>query len=121
MEDILKVYLRTKDLSVLRRTCTYFEKYWQKIFGTNQLAICVPEDVPNLDGAMEVARLFSLRRVYSRENTVKIMLGEGEHEVDGNDHQQLVVTCNNVTFPGRGASRTTVRGGFNVTHVTPTE
>ena len=62
---------------------------------------------------MAVARIFSLRQVYTKTNTVKIMLGEGEHEVVSNN-RRLVVTCSNVTFAGRGASRTTVRGGFGI-------
>ena len=86
------------------------------MFAKKNMAICVPEDVPNLEAAMAAARIFSLRQVYTRENTIKIMLGEGEHEVDGDDNKRLVVTCNNVTFTGRGSSRTTVRGGIRVTN-----
>ena len=44
------------------------------------------------------------------------MLGEGEHEVDGNHRKQLVVACSNITITGRGSSRTTVRGGFIMTN-----
>lgn len=113
---ILQPYLRLKDLAVLQRTCGWGNNHWKTFFKKKNMAICVPEDVPNLDVAMEVARLFSSRKVYTRENTVKIMLGAGEHEVDGNNFKQLVVTCNNVTFTGRGTSKTTVRGGLTITN-----
>ena len=60
--------------------------------------------------------IFTTKLGDTKENTVKIMLGEGDHEVDGDEHKCLVVTCNNVTFTGRGSSRTTVRGGFSMTN-----
>ena len=116
--DILQSYLRLKDLSIhaLGGTCKYLFKYWRTVFEKNEMAICVPEDVLNLDLAMAVARIFSLRKVYTRNNTIKIVLGEGEYEVDGDYHKQLIVTCNNVTFTGRGSSKTTVRGGLHMTN-----
>ena len=113
--DILQPYLRLKDLSMLGCTFKYFYKYWKAVFAKKNMAICVPEDVPRLEAAMAVARIFSLRQVYTKTNTVKIMLGEGEHEVDGDNQKRLVVTCSNVTFTGCGSSKTTVRVGFSVT------
>ena len=80
--------LRLKNVVALQRTAKCFDKHWKFVFAKNEMAICVPEDVPTLDAAMAAARIFSLRQAYTRDNTVKIMLGEGEHDVDGNDQQQ---------------------------------
>ena len=45
---------------------------------------------------------------------IKIEVGEGEHEIVGDDYQMMNVTCNNITFVGKGKDQTTIRGGFKV-------
>ena len=62
IEDILKPYLRLPDLSILRRVCKYFFKYWKRMVEKNERPIFVPEDRLTVDLAMELARLFCVTK-----------------------------------------------------------
>jgi hypothetical protein len=68
--------------------------------------------------AMEVALIFSERNECTRENPVKVEVGEGDHVMVGVDTDygsvNTHVTCNNITFVGKGKGKTTILGGFHV-------
>ena len=110
IEDILKPYLRLPDLSILRRSCKEFDRYWKAMLENNKRPIYVPEDRPTLDSALALAKLFASRTDYSREKTVNIQLGEGEFVSTGSMH----VLCSNITIMGRGADKTVVVGRLNI-------
>jgi len=83
--------------------------------------IRVPEGCPTVHQAMELAVIFSERNECTRENPVKVEVGEGEHvmvgvaDTAGNYNGLLThVSCNNITIFGRGRSKTTILGGFYV-------
>ena len=110
IEDILKPYLRLPDLSILRRVCKYFHKYWKRMVEKNERPIFVPEDRLTVALAMELAGLFASRNDYSRDNTVKIQLGVGDFALSGG----VDILCSNITLMGRGADKTTVVGHINI-------
>jgi hypothetical protein len=100
------------ELSILRRSHTFFEKYWQQnVMAQN--VIQVPQGCPTLEKAMALAVVFSERKVYTATDTLKIRLDKGVHEIVGNG-KVLNVTCSHITFVGKGKDETTIRGGFRV-------
>ena len=78
-----------------------------------QNVIRVPEDCPTINQALELAVVFSERNECTRENPVKVEVGEGQHEMVGNTFF-FNVKCNNVTIAGKGKGKTTCLGGFGV-------
>ena len=69
-----------------------------------------------MNQALELAVIFSERNECTRENPVKIVIGEGEHEMVGVDSNgygnSMHVSCNNITIIGKGIGKTTILGGF---------
>jgi len=118
VHQILHPFLDLKVLSTLGRCNTFFEEYWQYVLKQN--VIRVPEGCPTINQALELAVVFSERNDCTRENPVKIEVGEGEHKmvgisVDvGYDYRQSHVSCNNITIVGKGKGKTTILGGFYV-------
>ena len=108
----LKTLLGFKGLSILRRSNTFFEEYWQNVLKQN--VIQVPQGCPTINEAMDLAEIFSERKEYTKESPIKIELGEGEHEIVGGDYGRMEVTCNCITFVGKGKDQTTILGGFKV-------
>jgi len=63
--------------------------------------------------------IFSERNECTRENPVKVELGEGEHEMVGVGSDDFGgrlthVSCSNITIVGKGKAKTTLLGGFYV-------
>ena len=110
-EHICYDCLNLKELSILRRCHTFFEKYWQKTMAEN--VIRVPQGCPTVEKAMDLAAIFSVRKVYTETEPLHIRLDEGVHEIVGNA-KALSVTCSYITFVGTGKDHTTIRGGFRV-------
>jgi hypothetical protein len=110
---ILHPFLDLKALSTVGRCNTFFEEYWQYALKLN--VIRVPEGCPTLNQAMDLAVIFSERNECTRENPVKVEVGEGEHVMVGviyasGRHTQ--VSCSNITIVGKGKGKTTILGGF---------
>jgi len=78
----------------------------------------VPEGCPTMNQAMDLAVVFSERNECTRENPVKVEVGEGEHVMVGVDVPDagslMHVSCNNITIVGKGKGKTTLLGGFYV-------
>ena len=130
---IFQLFLDLKVLSTLGRCNTFFLEYWQYILKHN--VIQVPEQCSTMDEAMEVAVIFSERNECTRENPVKVEVGEGEHVMVGcgcggggagnyygkwrhlefSRPEQTHVSCSNITIVGKGKGKTTMLGGFYVT------
>ena len=104
---ILDPFLDLKGLATVGRCNTFFQEFWQYVLKQN--VIRVPEGCPTMNQAMELAVVFSERNECTRENPVKIEVGEGEHETFF-----FNVNCNNVTIAGKGKGKTTCLGGFGV-------
>jgi hypothetical protein len=106
--------LDLKALSTVGRCNTFFEEYWQYVLKQN--IIRVPEGCPTMNQALDLAVVFSERNECTRENPVKVVVGEGEHEMVGvaGDYagRHTYVTCNNITIVGKGKGKTTILGGF---------
>ena len=69
--------------------------------------------------AMDLAVIFSERNECTRENPVKVEVGEGEHVMVGvaSDEYPGIhtrVSCSNITIVGKGKGKTTILGGFSV-------
>jgi hypothetical protein len=121
-QKILQPFLNLEDLSILRRTNTFFQSYWESVLAQN--TIRVPQGCPTLEKAMDLAVIFSERQEYTTDDPLKIRLDEGVHEIVGffdkdyGQHGQhrkfLNVTCSHITFVGKGKDHTTIRGGFRV-------
>jgi hypothetical protein len=71
-----------------------------------------------MDQAMELAVVFSERNECTRENPVKVEVGEGQHVMvgvaSGGAGTHMHVSCNNITIVGKGKAKTTMLGGFYV-------
>jgi hypothetical protein len=111
-EHICQKFLNLTELSILRRCHTFFEKYWQNVLTQN--VIRVPQGCPTVEKAMALAVIFSERKEYTETNPLKIRLEEGVHEIVGDQHGRMNVTCSHITFVGKGKDHTTIRGGFKV-------
>jgi hypothetical protein len=113
---ILNPFLDLKALSTVGRCNTFFEEYWQYVLKQN--VIRVPEGCPTMNQALELAVVFSERNECTRENPVKVEVGEGEHVMVGVAGQYAglytLVSCNNITIVGKGKGKTTILGGFYV-------
>jgi hypothetical protein len=73
------------------------------------------QDVATLNKAMEVASMLAERIVFTKTNPIKIVMDEGEHRILGDDdYGQMLVTCSNISFIGKGPGKTFVLGGFMV-------
>jgi hypothetical protein len=132
-QKILQPYLSLKELSILRCVNTFFEEYWQHVLKQN--VIRVPHGCPTIESAMNLAKVFSspkrnffkggCGKVYTKKHPLKIELGEGEHEIMASDTYEdeygqevniihMRVTCDCITFVGKGKNQTTIRGGVEV-------
>ena len=111
-KHICKPFMRLSELSIMRRSHTSFEKYWQKVVA--ERIIRVPQGCATVEKAMDLAVIFSERKEFTENDPLKIKLDEGIHEIAGDQYGHLNVTCSHITFVGKGADHTTVRGGFTV-------
>ena len=110
-QKILQPFLNLEDLSILRRTNTFFQSYWVSVLRQN--VIRVPQGCPTVEKAMALAVVFSAQKVYTETDPLKIQMDQGVHEIVGNG-KVLNVTCSHITFVGKGKDQTTIRGGFKV-------
>jgi len=101
-----------EDLSILRRTNTFFQSYWESVLAQN--VIRVPQGCPTVEKAMALAEVFSAQKVYTIVDPLQIRLDKGVYETVGDEDGLMVVTCSHITFVGKGKDQTTIRGGFNV-------
>ena len=108
---IVGPFLRLKDISILRRASTFFNKHWLRTFHKNELPITVPQDASDLKTAVKIAHTFSKRRHYSAEDTVRIILSAGVHEITTGYCKRVTLACDHVTIAGQGANETFVIGG----------
>jgi hypothetical protein len=114
---IFQPFLDLKALSTLGRCNTFFEEYWQYVLKQN--IIRVPEGCPTVHQAMELAVIFTERNECTRENPVKVEVGEGDHVMVGVASDEYPgththVSCSNITIVGKGKGKTTMLGGFSV-------
>jgi hypothetical protein len=79
-----------------------------------QNVIRVPQGCPTVQKAMDLAVIFSERKEYTGADPLKIRLDEGVHEIVGDQHGRMNVTCSHITFVGSGKKHTTIHGGFKV-------
>ena len=63
---------------------------------------------------MDLALIFSGRKIYTGTEPLNIRLEEGVHEIVGDQDGRMNVTCSHVRFVGSGKNQTTIRGGFKV-------
>jgi hypothetical protein len=118
VHQILHPFLDLKALATVGRCNTFFREYWQYVLKQN--VIRVPEGCPTVQQAMNLAVVFSERNECTRENPVKIEVGEGQHEMVGVAATGIYpgsmthVSCNNITIVGKGNGKTTILGGFYV-------
>jgi hypothetical protein len=116
VHQILHPFLDLKALATVGRCNTFFEEYWQYVLKQN--VIRVPEGCPTMNQAMDLAVIFSVRNECTRENPVKVVVGEGEHVmvgVAGTYAGSLThISCSNITIVGKGKGKTTILGGFYV-------
>jgi hypothetical protein len=116
VHQILHPFLDLKALATVGRCNTFFEEYWRYVLKNN--VIRVPEGCPTMHQAMELAVIFSERNECTRENPVKVEVGEGEHVmvgvVVGDFGHHTHIRCSNITIVGKGKGKTTILGGFYV-------
>ena len=111
-EHICHKFLNLTELSILRRSHTFFQQYWQNVMAQN--VIRVPRGCPTVETAVALAVIFSERKEYTETDPLKIRLEMGVHEIVGVQNGRMNVTCSHITFVGSGKDQTTIRGGFKV-------
>ncbi len=111
VHQILHPFLDLKGLATVGRCNTFFEEYWQYVLKQN--VIRVPEGCPTMNQAMELAVVFSERNECTRENSIRVEVGEGKHVIVSGLFG-LLLSCSNITIVGKGKGKTTILGGFNV-------
>ena len=79
-----------------------------------QNIIRVPEGCPTMNAAVELAVVFSERNECTRENPVKVEVGQGKHEMGMIWTALTYARCNSITIVGKGKGKTTILGGFCV-------
>jgi hypothetical protein len=82
--EILNPFLDLKGLSTVRRCNTLFDEYWQNVLKQN--VIRMPEGCPTMDQAMDLAVMFSESNECTRENPVKVVVGEDLHGTNTDIH-----------------------------------
>ena len=115
-QKILRPFLNLKDLSILRRTNTFFQTYWESVLKQN--VIRVPQGCPTVEKAMALAVVFSAQKVYTIVDPLQIQLDKGIHKIvgytlHGTHYKSVKVTCSHITIVGKG-KYTTICGGFKV-------
>jgi hypothetical protein len=123
-QKILRPFLNLEDLSILRRTNTFFQLYWESVLRQN--VIRVPQGCPTLEKAIALAVVFSERKEYTEADPLKVEMDKGVHEItdsnyvpdseddDGSYDKTMLIPCSHITFVGKGKHQTTIRGGFFV-------
>jgi hypothetical protein len=116
-QKILQPFLNLEDLSILRRTNTFFQSYWLSVLRQN--VIRVPQGCPTVEKAMALAVVFSAQKVYTETDPLKIQMDKGVHKIvgytkHGTHYKSVNVTCSHITFVGKGKDQTTILGGFKV-------
>ena len=71
-QKILQPFLNLEDLSILRRTNTFFQSYWESVLAQN--VIRVPQGCPTVEKAMALAEVFSAQKVYTIVDPLQIRL-----------------------------------------------
>ena len=113
-------FFNVKELALLRPTCRWCEEQWQEFLTRNTFR--VPEQVPTIDEAMRIGFNLAKQKEYLKEKPLVVVLGEGEHVVEGSFtdsygrvfENTLGITCSNISFIGQGKDKTTVHGTFRV-------
>ena len=111
-QKILQPFLNLEDLTILRRTNTFFQSYWESVLAQN--VIRVPQGCPTVEKAMALAEVFSKKKGYTEAEPLKIRLDKVVHTIVGDEEGLMDVTCSHITFVGKGKDQTTIRGGFRV-------
>ena len=75
--ETLNPFLDLKGLSTVRCCNTFFDEDWQYVLKQN--VIRMPEGCPTMDQAMDLAVMFSESNECTRENPVKVVVGEDLH------------------------------------------
>jgi len=104
-----------KDLARTREVCKFFEPFWCDRFENNKLPLRVPRDVSNIKRAVEVVAVMLSERggSYTKENPLKVMLGEGVHRRQGGDNNTISVRSS-MTLSGASREKTIVEGYFRI-------
>jgi hypothetical protein len=79
-----------------------------------QNVIRVPQGCSTVEKAMDLAVIFSERKEYTEAEPLKIRLEMGDHEIVGDQHGYMNVTCSHITFVATDKAQTTIHGGFKV-------
>ena len=112
-QKIIHPFLNLEDLSILRRTNTFFQAFWVSVLKLN--LIRVPQGCTTLGKATALAEVFSEQKEYTKADPLKIQLEMGVHEIVGFDYRNMMnVTCSHITFVGKGKGKTTILGGVFV-------
>ena len=110
-EHICQKYLNLIEISMLRCSHRFFEKFWLNMIKYN--TIQVPQRCPSLEQAMALAAILSVKKQYTKHDPIKIQLDKGVHKIVGT-HRRMNVLCSHITFVGLGKHQTTIIGGLNV-------
>jgi hypothetical protein len=110
-QKILEPFFSLKELAMIRPTNANFEGCWQHVLSRG--IIRVPQGCDTVRKAMDLAVIFSERKVFTESDPLKIQMDKGVHEIVG-QYGRMNVTCSHITFVGKGKDHTTILGGFYV-------
>ena len=108
------LYLQMDMRCQFAATCKWNYVLWIQSMYVATLHIRVPQDVPTIENANVLAKLFAKHRKRATVvGTIVVALGAGIHEVKGKLLPSVMtVSCANLHFRGQGKDITIVKGGI---------
>jgi len=103
MQRQILAFFGYHDYTLAGRTCQYLHALWKKAVGNKQLPLFVPVDCTTLTEAVE--------RVKRDDRWTTIVLGQGEHHIDGNI-LKISSAMHIVGDPGVAKEKIVVVGGI---------
>ena len=113
-----------KEIYAMRRTSSFFLNHWLAFLNKNRIQI--PQDVKTFAVAGALMKTMCQEKTYTIRQPLSVELGQGVYVItsswtstfSGSTYKQtMLLPQNNIVIKGKGADKTTVRGGFVVENV----
>ena len=121
---VLFPMLGWKEIYAMRRTSSFFLNHWLAFLDKNRIQL--PQDVKTFAVAGALMRTMCQEKTYTIRQPLSVELGQGVYVItsswtstfSGSTYKQtMLLPQNNIVITGKGADKTTVRGGFVVENI----